>query len=288
MNNNNKNITVSFEFFPPSTPKATESLWHAIDKLKPLKPDFVSVTYGAGGTTRDRTHNTLKKIIETTDLKPAAHLTCVSATKSEVNEVIESYYDIGVRHIVALRGDMPTGVGVPFAPHPQGYQSSIELIKGIKKIASDIDVTVSAYPERHPDSLSWDIEIDFLKQKIDAGATKAITQFFFFNDAFESYLDKVRNAGINIPIIPGIVPITNFEQTKKFAIKTGASVPKSLEKRFEGLENDVEIRQLIGMTHALEQVRDLQSRGINTFHFYTMNKAELVFALCHSLGIRTA
>jgi methylenetetrahydrofolate reductase (NADPH) len=284
---NNNKISISFEFFPPSTPKAYENLWLAIDKLAPLNPDFVSVTYGAGGTTRERTHDTLKKIIETTDLKPAAHLTCVSASKSDVNSVIEAYYDIGVRHIVALRGDMPQGIGVPFEAHPQGYASSIDLIKGIKKIAPDMDITVSAYPERHPESASWDIEIDFLKQKIDAGATRAITQFFFYNDLYEAYLDKIHAAGITIPIIPGIVPITNFEQTKKFALKTGTSVPKSLEHQFAGLENDPEIRQLIGITHALRQIEDLQKRGINQFHFYTMNKAELVFALCHSLGLRT-
>lgn len=285
MNSANK-ISISFEFFPPSTPRANENLWFAIEKLAPLNPDFISVTYGAGGTTRERTHDTLKKIIETTDLKPAAHLTCVSASKADVNSVIEAYCQIGVKHIVALRGDMPEGIGVPFQPHPQGYASSIDLIKGIKKIAPDMDITVSAYPERHPDSPSWDIEIDFLKRKIDAGATKAITQFFFYNDLYEAYLDRVQKAGITIPIIPGIVPITNFEQTKKFALKTGASVPKSLERQFKGLENDTEIRQLIGMTHALEQIQDLQKRGINQFHFYTMNKAELVFALCHSLGLR--
>ena len=283
---NNTKPSVSFEFFPPATPKAYDNLWLAINKLAPLNPDFISVTYGAGGTTRERTHDTLKKIIDTTDLKPAAHLTCVSASKADVNDVIESYYNLGVRHIVALRGDMPAGIDAPFEPHPQGYASSIELIKAIKKIDTNIDITVSAYPERHPNSPSWDSEIDFLKQKIDAGATKAITQFFFYNDLFEAYMDKIISAGITIPIIPGIVPITNFEQTKKFALKTGTSVPKSLEKQFEGLQDDLEIRHLIGMTHALEQVKDLQRRGINQFHFYTMNKAELVFAVCHSLGIR--
>lgn len=284
--NSNKNISISFEFFPPATPKAYENLWFAIEKLVPLNPDFISVTYGAGGTTRERTHDTLKKIIETTNLKPAAHLTCVAASKSEVNSVIESYYDIGVRHIVALRGDMPEGVGVPFKAHPDGYASSIDLIKGIKNIASDIEITVSAYPERHPDSASWDIEIDFLKRKIDAGATRAISQFFFYNDLYEAYLDKIQNSKISIPIIPGILPITNFELTKKFALKTGATIPKSLEQNFLGLEDDAEIRQLIGMTYALKQVENLQKRGINQFHFYTMNKAELVYAICHSIGIR--
>ncbi len=280
------NLSISFEFFPPATSKAEEHLWQAIEKLAPLNPDFVSVTYGAGGTTRERTHNTLQKILTQTNLKPAAHLTCVSATKAEVNQVIEDYYKIGVRHIVALRGDMPAGVDVPFQAHEHGYQSSIELIKGIKNIASDIDVTVSAYPERHPNSPSWDIEIDFLKRKIDAGATKAITQFFFYNDLYEAYLDRVRSAGIDIPIIPGIVPITNFEQTKKFALKTGASVPKSLSDRFAGLEEDTETRKLIGMVYALEQIEDLQKRGINHLHFYTMNKAELVYALCHALSVK--
>ncbi len=286
MHHNHKRPAISFEFFPPATPKAQDNLWLAIDKLAPLNPEFISVTYGAGGTTRERTHDTLKKIIDTTDLKPAAHLTCVSASKADVNTVIESYCQIGVNHIVALRGDMPEGISVPFKAHPEGYESSIDLITGIKKIAPNMDITVSAYPERHPNSPTWDIEIDFLKRKIDAGATRAITQFFFYNDLFESYMDKIIAAGITIPIIPGIVPITNFEQTKKFALKTGASVPQSLEKRFEGLDNELEIRQLIGMTYALEQIQDLQKRGINQFHFYTMNKAELVYALCHSLGIR--
>jgi methylenetetrahydrofolate reductase (NADPH) len=279
-------LSVSFEFFPPATEKSNLALWEAIEKLAPLNPNFISVTYGAGGSTRERTHQTLEKIIQTTNLKPAAHLTCVSASKDDVNAVIESYYKIGVRHIVALRGDMPEGISTTFKPHPQGYQSSIDLVKGIKNIASDIDITVSSYPEKHPNSPSWDTEIDFLKQKIDAGATRAITQFFFHNDLFEAYLDRVRAAGIMIDIIPGIVPITNFEQTKKFALKTGASIPKSLERRFAGLENDPQTRHLIGMTHALEQIQDLQKRGIDIVHFYTMNKAELVFALCHALGIR--
>lgn len=274
---------ISFEFFPPSSEKAEENLWEAVNKLKVLSPEFVSVTYGAGGSTRERTHNTLKKILETTHLSPAAHLTCVSASKQEVDDVIKAYYDIGVRQIVALRGDMPQGIDAPFVPHPDGYQSSIDLIKGIKAISNAFDIIVSAYPERHPNSPSWQDEIDFLKKKIDAGATKAITQFFFYNDLFEAYLDKVHAAGITIPIIPGIIPITNFEQTKKFASKIGTTIPKSLEKLFENLEEDAETRKLIGMSYALEQVKDLKRRGIKQFHFYTMNKADIVYALCHSL-----
>jgi methylenetetrahydrofolate reductase (NADPH) len=281
----NHNLLFSFEFFPPASPEANTTLWDSIDKLTPLNPEFVSVTYGAGGKTREKTHTVLEKIIKTTNLKPAAHLTCVSASISEVNDVIQSYYNIGVRHIVALRGDMPQGVNVPFQAHPYGYQSSIDLIKGIKKIASDIDITVSAYPEKHPNSPSWDNEIDFLKQKIDAGATRAITQFFFDNNLYETYLERVHAAGITIPIIPGIVPITNFEQTKKFALKTGASIPKSLEKRFAKLESDFETRKLMGIIQAYEQIKDLQSKGVHHIHFYTMNKAELVFALCHALNL---
>ena len=280
-----QDIKVSFEFFPPATAIAEAHLWEAIEKLAPLLPNFVSVTYGAGGTTRERTHNTLKRILQETALKPAAHLTCVSASKEEVNQVIQSYYDIGVRHIVALRGDSQAGVGQKFTPHPDGYHSSIELIKGIKAI-SDFEISVAAYPERHPESPNWETEIDFLKRKIDAGATRAITQFFFVNDDFERYLERITKAGITIPIIPGIVPITNFEQTRRFALKTGASIPDFLINAFAGLEEDAETRKLVGMIIAITQIEDLKKRGLNQFHFYTMNKADMVFALCHVLGIR--
>lgn len=281
-----RDISVSFEFFPPSSNEAMENLWSVIERLSPLSPEFVSVTYGAGGSTRERTHNTLERILRETALKPAAHLTCVSATKQEVCSVVDSYYEIGVRHIVALRGDPTEGVGHQFTPHPEGYQSSIELIADIKNNYPDMDITVSAYPEKHPESPDWETELDFLERKIEAGATRAITQFFFYNDHFEAYLDKVQHRGITIPIIPGILPITNFEQTRRFAERTGALIPLSLAKRFEDLENDAETRKFIGMTVALEQIEDLKKRGQRQFHFYTMNRAELVFALCHAMGVR--
>lgn len=277
-------VHLSFEFFPPATPEAMASLWQSVQKLAPLAPDFVSVTYGAGGSTRTRTHETVKRIIEETDLKPAAHLTCVAASKQDVQEVVHEYYTAGVRHIVALRGDSPAGVGETFTPHPEGYQSSIALIADIKKLYSDIDITVSAYPEKHPESPNWDTEIDFLKRKIDAGATRAITQFFFFNDHFEAYLDKIRAAGITIPVIAGILPITNFQQVQKFAKSTGAIVPYAWAKHFQGLDNDLATRQLVGMMLAANQIEDLKKRGQDHFHFYTMNKADLVYALCHVIG----
>ncbi|MBJ3777714.1 methylenetetrahydrofolate reductase [NAD(P)H] [Acuticoccus mangrovi] len=279
------NPLVSFEFFPPKTEAMEETLWASIEKLAPLNPDFVSVTYGAGGSTRERTHRTVRRIIEETHLKPAAHLTCVAASRGEVDEVIRGYWDAGVRHIVALRGDMPDGPGTPYAPHPDGYQNGADLTAGILKIAP-FEVSVSAYPERHPDSADWDADLDMLEKKADAGATRAITQFFFDNDLFEAYLERVAKRGITIPVIPGIVPIQSFKQTKRFAAMCGASVPDWLETRFEGLDDDPETRKLVAATVAAEQVKDLMSRGVDRFHFYTMNRADLVYALCHLIGMR--
>jgi len=278
-------LKVSFEFFPPKTEEMETTLWESIERLAPLEPSFVSVTYGAGGSTRERTHATVARIIKETALKPAAHLTCVAATKEQVNEVIRDYWSAGVRHIVALRGDPVGGVGTKYESHPGGYEGSPELVAGIKAIG-DFEVSVSAYPERHPESPSLDTDIDMLKRKVDAGATRAITQFFFDNDVYLRYLDRVRAAGITIPIVPGIVPVQNFKQTAGFAARTGASVPDWLARRFEGLENDPATRKLIAAAVAAEQALDLVDRGVTEFHFYTMNRADLVYAVCHLLGMR--
>ncbi|MBX3523704.1 MAG: methylenetetrahydrofolate reductase [NAD(P)H] [Xanthobacteraceae bacterium] len=278
-------IRVSFEFFPPKTPEMEKTLWASIARLAPLKPRFVSVTYGAGGSTRERTHGTIARMLRETPLTPAAHLTCVGATKEETDEVVREYWNLGVRHIVALRGDPVTGAGTKYEPHPGGYEGSPELIEGIRKIGN-FEVSVSAYPEKHPDSASADAEIELLKRKVDAGATRAITQFFFGNDLYFRYLDRVRAKGIDIPIVPGIIPVLNFAQVKKFAEMCGAHVPQALAERFAGLENDAETRRLVAATVAAEQVNDLRQRGVNEFHFYTLNRSELVYAICHLLGIR--
>jgi methylenetetrahydrofolate reductase (NADPH) len=278
-------IRVSFEFFPPKTAEMETALWEAIARLAPLQPTFVSVTYGAGGSTRERTHATVKRIIAETMLTPAAHLTCVAATRAEIDAVIEAYAQAGVRHIVALRGDPIGGIGEQFAPHPGGYRNAADLVTGIKRIA-DIEISVSAYPEKHPDSADVTADIDMLKAKVDAGATRAITQFFFENSLYFRYLERVRKSGIDIPIVPGILPVQNFSQTKNFAARTGASVPAWLARRFDGLDNDPTTRKLIAAAVAAEQVLDLVDQGVTDFHFYTMNRAELVYAICHLLGLR--
>src|SRR5690348_17392978 len=280
-----RRLHVSFEFFPPKTPEMEQSLWDCIKRLAPLQPNFVSVTYGAGGTTRERTHATVKRILDETALTPAAHLTCVAATKAEIDAVIRGYAQAGVRHIVALRGDPPGGLGERYAPHPGGYKNAADLVAGIKRVA-DIEVSVSAYPEKHPDSPSVAADIDMLKAKVDAGATRAMTQFFFENDRYFDYLDKVRARGIYIPIVPGILPVQNFKQMKNFADRTGASVPRWLADRFEGLDDDVATRKLIAAAVAAEQVFGLVEQGVTDFHFYTMNRADLVYAVCHLLGLR--
>ena len=280
-----QNIDVSFEFFPPKTAEMETSLWECINRLAPLRPDFVSVTYGAGGSTRERTHATVARIVRETAIKPAAHLTCVGATREEVDEVVRGYWDAGVRHIVALRGDPQGGLGTAYAPTPGGYQNSTDLVRGIRAIG-DFEVSVSAYPEKHPESASFDQDIDVLKAKIDAGATRAITQFFFENDLYFRYLDRVRAAGLTIPVVPGITAVQNFKQTASFAQKTGASVPSWLAERFEGLDDDLPTRRLIAAAIAAEQVFDLLDRGVDQFHFYTMNRADLVYAVCHLLGVR--
>ena len=276
---------VSFEFFPPKTEAMEQNLWATIQKLEPLAPRFVSVTYGAGGSTRERTHRTVRRIAEETSLSPAAHLTCVSASKAEVDEVIREYWDVGIRHIVALRGDMPEGPGTPYAPHPEGYANGAELAAGIKTVAP-FEVSVSAYPECHPDSPDWETELDNLARKADAGADRAITQFFFNNEDFEAYRERVAKRGINMTIVPGIMPIQNFGQVKKFAGMCGASIPQWVEDRFTGLDDDEDTRRLVASHVAADQVFDLMSRGVNEFHFYTMNRSDLVYALCHLIGIR--
>jgi methylenetetrahydrofolate reductase (NADPH) len=287
MDASTRRIRVSFEFFPPKTEEMEQTLWEAIARLAPLAPSFVSVTYGAGGSTRERTHATVKRIIAETALAPAAHLTCVDATCAEVDAVIESYASAGVRHIVALRGDPVGGVGTRYAPHPQGYRNAADLVAGIKRLPG-IEVSVSAYPEKHPDSPSVEADIDMLAAKVDAGATRAITQFFFDSDHYFRYLDRVRARGITIPIVPGILPVQNFKQTRAFAERCGTSVPDWLADRFAGLEGDAATRKLIAAAVAAEQVLDLVDRGVTDFHFYTMNRADLVYAICHLLGVRAA
>ncbi|CAN1542909.1 MetF 5,10-methylenetetrahydrofolate reductase [Rhabdaerophilaceae bacterium] len=278
-------LGISFEFFPPKNDAMAETLWASVQRLAPLSPRFVSVTYGAGGSTRERTHQTVKRILDETALKPASHLTCVAATKAETDEIIRQYWAMGVRHIVALRGDPIEGIGQKFNPHPQGYQGSAELVAGIRAIG-EFDVAVSAYPEKHPESPNLDFEIDLLKRKVDAGASRAITQFFFDNAHYYRYLERVAKAGIGIPIVPGILPVQNFKQSASFAAKCGTDVPAWLARRFEGLEDDVETRRMVAAAVAVEQVFDLLDQGVTEFHFYTMNKADLAFAICHMLGLR--
>jgi len=279
-------IHVSFEFFPPTTEEMDKTLWESIKRLEPLTPKFVSVTYGAGGSTRERTHATVKRILGETSLTPAAHLTCVAATRDEIDAIVRNYHATGVRHIVALRGDAPDGAGTRYAPHPGGYENAAALVAGIKKNHADIEVSVSAYPEKHPDSRNADEDIDMLKAKVDAGATRAMTQFFFDNDHYFRYLDRVRARGIDIPIVPGLIPVQNFTAMTKFAAKAGASVPGWIAERFAGLDHDPATRKLIAAAVAAEQALDLVDRGVTDFHFYTMNRADLVYAICHLLGLR--
>ena len=281
-------LRVSFEFFPPATEEMDNILWSSIERLAPLMPQFVSVTYGAGGSTRERTHATVKRILAETPLTPAAHLTCVAATCDEIDAIVRNYHDAGVRHIVALRGDSVEGPGTRYAPHPGGYKNAADLVDGIKRISGDFEITVSAYPERHPDSPTLEADIDMLKAKVDAGASRAISQFFFENDLYFRYLDRVRARGIDIPIIPGILPVQNFKAAKNFAARAGASVPAWLAERFHGLDHDPATRKLIAAAVAAEQVLDLLDRGVTSFHFYTMNRADLVYAICHLLGLRPA
>ena len=278
-------IKVSFEFFPPKNGDMEGQLWESISRLAPFNPDFVSVTYGAGGSTKQPTLNTISRIIGETDLAPAAHLTCVDATREDVDQVAREFAASGVKHFVALRGDPAEGVGATYRPHPGGYENSAVLVRGLRELG-DFEISVAAYPEKHPESPDFALDIDLLKRKVDAGATRALTQFFYDNDAYERYVERVRKAGIFIPIVPGIMPIHNFAQVARFADMCGASVPELLARRFEGLENDSETRAMVATAVAAEQVYDLVERGVDEFHFYTMNRAKLVYAICHLLGLR--
>lgn len=277
---------ISFEFFPPKTPKMEETLWSAIEALVPLKPRFVSVTYGAGGSTRERTHATVERIARETSVPAAAHLTCVNASRDEIDEIAKEYWAAGVQHIVALRGDMPT-LGDSFVPHPDGYQNAADLVAGLKKIAP-FEISVAAYPEMHPDSTSVESDLDNLKAKFDAGATRAISQFFFSPEAFFRFKDRVLAAGIDAEIVPGILPVSNVAQARKFAAACGASIPAWMDRLFEGLDDHPAARQLVAATVAAELCRRLYAGGVRHFHFYTLNRAELAFAICHMLGHRAA
>jgi methylenetetrahydrofolate reductase (NADPH) len=278
-------VRASFEFFPPKNDEMESRMWETIRRLEPLEPAYVSVTFGAGGSTRERSMEAVRRIITDSSLDPAAHLTCVDATRDEVDEVIQEFAAMGVRRFVALRGDPSAGVGTRYRPHPQGYSNGAELVGALAR-AGDFDISVSAYPEKHPESPDFATDIDMLKRKVDNGATRAITQFFFENDLYERYVERVRRAGIYIPIVPGVLPVHNFAQVAGFAGRCGTHVPQWLAERFDGLENDPQTHALVSAAVAAEQVLDLVERGVEEFHFYTMNRAELAFAICHLIGIR--
>lgn len=276
-------VQVSFEFFPPNDEKMEATLWESIQRLAPLKPRFVSVTYGADGSTRERTHNVVTRILQETPLTAVPHLTCINASRDEVLDVAGSYWSKGIRHLVALRGD--PAPGTKFTARPDGFAYAVDLVKGLKKVG-DFELSVAAYPETHPEAPSSEFDLDYLKAKIDAGATRAITQFFFDTDTYLRFRDRCVAAGITASIVPGILPITRFPQMQRFAQRCGAAVPASVAKRFEGIDDDASTRQMISFAFAIEQVQRLQAHGINEFHFYTLNRSELTFAICHALGIR--
>lgn len=276
---------LSFEFFPPRTEQLEQQLWSCIERLAPLTPRFVSVTYGAGGTTQARTHATVTRIVRETSLTPAAHLTCVGATQGEVDDVARLYWESGIRHIVALRGD--AAPGTTYAPHPGGYAYAADLVAGLRRIAP-FEISVAAYPETHPQAVSAEADLDNLKRKLDAGATRAITQYFFDTDTYLRFLDRCLAAGITAPIVPGIMPVSNYAQAARFSAMCGASVPAWLGHVFEKTEDDPETRRMIGMVVAAEQVRLLQANGVDEFHFYTLNRPDLTYAIAHLLGVRPA
>ncbi len=280
-------ISVSFEFFPPKGGEADEAFWRTIRKLETINPQFVSVTYGAGGTTRDRTLDTVARIARETSLKPAAHLTCVGASKDEVNAVVRDFHKAGVNHILALRGDPAGGVGTRFVPHPDGYRNAADLVRGIRELG-DFEISVSAYPERHPESVSIEEDLAFMADKAEHGATRAISQFFFHNSFFLRLRDRIAARGIDIELVPGILPITSFAKVSEFAARCGAHVPPALAQRFHGLDNEPETRNLVAAMVAAEQVAALRREGVSHFHFYTLNRADLVYAICRVLGLGSA
>jgi methylenetetrahydrofolate reductase (NADPH) len=275
---------VSFEFFPPATEAMEKTLWESVKRLSVLEPRFVSVTYGADGSTRERTHAAVRRIISETNLTAAPHLTCIGATRGEIDDIARQYWDMGIRHIVALRGDAPKDQA-RYQPHKDGYAYAADLVAGLTKVA-DFDISVAAYPEVHPEAPDPKFDLDNLKRKLDAGAHRAITQFFFDIEAYLRFRDTCATAGIEANIVPGILPITRFPQLQRFAEMCGASVPAWLHDRFEGLNDDAQTRQMIAASVAIEQVRLLQSQGVDEFHFYTLNRSELTYAICHALGVR--
>ncbi len=285
MNSESNNVQVSFEFFPPNTEKMNQTLWKSIERLAALEPRFVSVTYGADGSTRERTHAAVERIASQTSLTAAPHLTCIGADRAEIDDIAREYWDMGIRHLVALRGDPPADA-TDYEAHPNGYPYAVDLVAGLRKVA-DFDISVAAYPEVHPEAANAIADLDNLRRKLDAGATRAITQFFFDVDKFLRFRDLCAAAGIDSSIVPGILPITRFPQLQRFAEQCGASVPEWLSQRFAGLEDDAETRQMIAASVAIEQVRKLQAEGISEFHFYTLNRSELTFAICHALGVRS-
>ncbi len=278
---------VSFEFFPPKTEALEMQLWGAIRKLEQLAPSFVSVTYGAGGSTRDRTHRTVARIVKETTMKPAAHLTCVGASRAEVDDVLRDYWTAGVRHVVALRGDPAGGAGAMFDPHASGYSSAAELVAGAKRIA-DFEISVAVHPEKHPASPSWEIEIGNFKRKLDAGATRGISQFFFDADTFLRFRDRLAHEGVSAPIVPGIMPVTNFRGVRKMAVASGASVPAWLARLFDGIDDDPDTRRLVAAAATAELCARLSTEGVEDFHFYTLNRADLTLAICRIIGVRAS
>jgi methylenetetrahydrofolate reductase (NADPH) len=278
---------VSFEFFPPKTAEMETKLWEVVKRIEPLQPRFVSVTYGAGGSTRERTHATVRRIRTETRLEPAAHLTCVAASREEIDAVARAYWEAGIRHIVALRGDPPGGGGERYAPHPGGYAYAADLVRGLARIAP-FEISVAAYPETHPEAKSAEDDLDNLKRKIDCGANRAITQYFFEAEVYLRFRDRAAARGIGVPIVPGILPVTNFAQVKKFSALCGASIPPWLAGHFEGLDDDPDTRRLVAASIAAEECRRLHAEGVHEFHFYTLNRADLIVAICHLLGVRAA
>jgi methylenetetrahydrofolate reductase (NADPH) len=278
-------LKVSFEFSPPRTRSAERTLWETITRLAPLQPAFFSVTYGAGGSTRQRTHETVERLKKETGIDAAAHLTCVAATQEEIDEIARAYWDAGIRHIVALRGDPPSGMGGRYCPHPGGYANAAALVGGLRKIG-DFQISVAAYPEKHPDSADTQADLDNLKRKVDAGADRCITQFFFEADDYLRFRDAAAAANVNVPIVPGIMPVSNFQGITRMAGLCGSRVPAWLAEMFDGLDDDAETRRMIAATVAGDLCRRLQSEGVDQFHFYTLNRADLTFATCHLLGVR--